>query len=287
MPTSPLIVIGMHRSGTSMLARLLREAGLFVGWRTQPDHDEARFFQALNNWALNQATSNWDAPERFDDLLANPAVRAAAIDYLTLSVGSPRSINFLGPRRYVRNRGLHAVAEPWGFKDPRSTFTLPLWLEVFPDARILHVTRHGVDVAESLRVREHSFLTDKISSYSAKRLRYRFVGARARISNGLSVLDLERGLSLWDGYVTRSKQHVQDLGDRALEFRYEDFLTSPREIGDQLLEFCGLIPQESAWLDSIDPSRAFAFGKRAELREFAKANESMLLSHGYTATGAT
>ena len=164
MSRYPLIVIGMHRSGTSLLARLLREAGLFLGWRLQPDHDEAKFFQGLNNWAMYQATADWDAPGRIDDLLDNARARAAAVDYLRLSVNSPRALEFLGPGRYLRTRGLDRLDAAWGFKDPRSTFTLPLWLDVFPDARVLHVTRHGVDVAQSLRVREEEFLTRRLAS---------------------------------------------------------------------------------------------------------------------------
>jgi hypothetical protein len=240
MASYPLIIIGMHRSGTSMLARLLREAGLFLGWRTQPAHDEAKFFQGLNNWANNQATADWDAPEGIDDLLANPIAFKAATDYLSLSVQSPRAVDFLGPARYVRTRGIGKLTEPWGFKDPRSTFTLPLWLEVFPNARVVHTTRHGMDVAESLRVREVAFLREQVDLYASKRLRYQFVAARSSFTKSLSVLDTERGLKLWDTYVTRASEHVGDLGDRALEFRYEDFLASPREVGERLLDFCGL-----------------------------------------------
>jgi hypothetical protein len=286
MTSYPLIIIGMHRSGTSMLARLLREAGLFLGWRTQPDHDEARFFQGLNNWAMRQATADWDAPGRVDDLLANPTAFMAATEYLELSAGSPRSIEFLGPARYLRSRRIVNLSEPWGFKDPRSTFTLPLWLEVFPDARVLHVTRHGVDVAESLRVREQAFIAKRVDSYAAKRRRYRVIAARALLSKGLSVLDVERGLGLWDAYVTRSSEHVHSLGERALEFRYEDFLQSPHDLSERLLDFCGLAvpPSASAWLDSVDPSRAFAFTQQPELVALASREQSVLARHGYAPT---
>lgn len=283
MTRFPLIIIGMHRSGTSMLARLLREAGLFLGWRTQPDHDEARFFQGLNNWAMHQATADWDAPGRIDDLLDNPTAQAAAVDYLRLSTQSPRAVTFLGPRRYLRTRGMAGLDEPWGFKDPRSTFTLPLWLEVFPEARVLHVTRHGLDVAESLRVREREFLARRVQTYQSKQRRYRYIAAHALLSKGLSVLDVERGLALWDDYVARSSAHVRQLGERALEFRYEDFLASPTEIGEQLLDFCGLTAPASsaAWLDSIDASRAFAFVAQPELVSLAQRHQDVLARHGY------
>ncbi len=283
MARYPLIIIGMHRSGTSMLARLLREAGMFLGWRTQPDHDEARFFQGLNIWALSHASADWDVPERFDDLLDNPSVRHAAVDYLRLSVQSPRAIEYLGPARYVRSRGLVGLDGPWGFKDPRSTFTLPLWLEVFPEARVLHVTRHGVDVAQSLRVREQEFLRRRLETYAARRRRHRVIAARALYSKSLSVLELDNGLSLWDSYVTRSSEHIRAVGARGMEFRYEDFLSSPREVAQRLLDFCGLTAPATGtpWLDSIDPSRAFAFTRDPELTDLARAHETVLARHGY------
>lgn len=284
MSSYPLIIIGMHRSGTSLLARLLREAGLFLGWRLQPDHDEAKFFQGLNVWAMSQATADWDAPGRIDDLLKNPLARSAAADYLRLSVDSPRVVEFLGPTRYLRHRGLDRLDTAWGFKDPRSTFVLPIWLELFPEARVLHVTRHGVDVAESLRVREEAFVQRRIESYSRRR-RYRYLPARALFSKGLSVLDPVRGLELWDDYVTRSHTHVESLGDRALEFRYEDFLASPVDIGNTLLEFCGLDAPASArvWLESIDPSRAFAYLDDPGLCDLAERHHEVLARHGYGA----
>ena len=38
----------------------------------------------------------------------------------------------------------------WGWKDPRTTITFPIWLQVFPKAKILHILRNGVDVAISI-----------------------------------------------------------------------------------------------------------------------------------------
>lgn len=35
-PNSPVIIAGMHRSGTTMITRMLEEAGLFVGKRKDP-----------------------------------------------------------------------------------------------------------------------------------------------------------------------------------------------------------------------------------------------------------
>ena len=45
----PILVIGMHRAGTSMIADLLRDLGVFMGWR-RDIYGEALFFQGLNDW---------------------------------------------------------------------------------------------------------------------------------------------------------------------------------------------------------------------------------------------
>ena len=59
---------------------------------------------------------------------------------------------FLGWKRYLAYRSLERFDQPWGWKDPRNVFTLPLWLRVFPEAKIIYIVRNGVDVAASLLV---------------------------------------------------------------------------------------------------------------------------------------
>lgn len=52
----------------------------------------------------------------------------------------------------------------WGFKDPRTVFTLPFWLEVLPDVQFIATFRHPHRVAKSLAHR------DKTSIESAYQL---------------------------------------------------------------------------------------------------------------------
>lgn len=47
----PVIIIGMHRSGTSLVARLLDVLGLFLGKYKDENH-EARLFISINDWFL-------------------------------------------------------------------------------------------------------------------------------------------------------------------------------------------------------------------------------------------
>ena len=69
---APIIFIGMHRSGTSMLGRLLESLGLFAGTRKDPNN-EAVFFQQINDWLLTQCGARWDMPGATQYLWENVA----------------------------------------------------------------------------------------------------------------------------------------------------------------------------------------------------------------------
>ena len=45
----------------------------------------------------------------------------------------------------------------WGWKEPRTTLFAISWLELFPDARFLHVIRNPLAVASSMQKRELGF----------------------------------------------------------------------------------------------------------------------------------
>jgi hypothetical protein len=48
---------------------------------------------------------------------------------------------------------------PWGWKDPRSSLTLPFWMGLLPDLKVVTCLRNSLEVAYSLRNREFSSLT--------------------------------------------------------------------------------------------------------------------------------
>jgi hypothetical protein len=278
----PVIIIGMHRSGTSMMSRFLTESGMFFGWRVGADFGEARYFQHLNQWALGQASARWSQPGGMDDMLADERAVEAISDFFARYSSGPRAYGFLGPVRLARHRSIQRINEPWGWKDPRTTFTLPLWAKVFPDARIVHVIRHGVDAASSLRTRERRYTKSMLGKYWKKRRRYRLQVPDVRYSEGWSVLDIDRGLALWDQYVTRSKEHVVAYGERAFEFRYEDMMADPGPIMEALFEFCQVdVPSGKSWDEAVEADRSLAYRNDDELVEVAERNAETLARHGY------
>ena len=80
---SPIIITGMHRSGTSLLAKLAKDLGLFAGTKLDPNC-ESIFFQQLNIWLLQLAGANWSNPIAFNILLNHRLLQGLrkAIEYL-------------------------------------------------------------------------------------------------------------------------------------------------------------------------------------------------------------
>ncbi|MBE9554562.1 MAG: sulfotransferase, partial [Proteobacteria bacterium] len=134
----PIIIMGMHRSGTSMVTRLMEQLGLFVGQETDTNN-ESLFFQALNDWILCQAGSTWDNPEPIRWLAEDVQGCDLIVEYLRSILKSRASNSYLGRWRHMRFGADFSCIGPWGWKDPRNTFTLPIWLRLFPDARVIHV----------------------------------------------------------------------------------------------------------------------------------------------------
>jgi hypothetical protein len=281
---TPVIIIGMHRSGTSMITRLLEAMGLFVGSQKHPISHEALFFVRSNEWLLRQSGGSWHDPGPIHRMLKNHAVRALAVDYLRCLLNSWQVYSFMGLGKYLRYRRLENMPFPWGWKDPRSTYTLPLWLEVFPDAKIIHMRRHGVDVANSLKIRQEKALHKFRRSVFKCQFR-RFLNPFAPSVLGLfHCRTLKDFLSLWDKYVWEADAHVRELKDRAMNLGYEDFLSDPPRHMEQLALFCGLkvTGRELERLCAqVDKERAYAYRTSPELRSFADTMTHSLKAHGY------
>jgi len=149
---APLVIIGMHRSGTSFLAKILSQCGLFMGKDRDGDDYESLLFMLANNNVLAHCYATWNRPFSAHLALQNEGVTNAlarsALQYI-----QSRRTRYLGTDSgNVEN--FADIHFPWGWKDPRNTFTLPVWNRIFPELKVIHILRHGVDVASSLFRRE-------------------------------------------------------------------------------------------------------------------------------------
>ncbi len=284
--SSPIIVIGMHRSGTSLVSRMLEATGLFLGHQKE-GNNESLFFLDIDRWLMSQSGASWENPAPIRYLLENREIRAMTVDYMRrYLIDSPRAISFLGWKEYLQHRALSNLPAPWGWKCPWTTFTLPLWLDVFPDAKVIHIYRHGVDVANSLRNRTLRALERNWARklyYRLKLLHWMRPKAGGFIS-GMRCATLEGGLSLWEEYVAEARAHVRELGARAVEVRYEDLLAEPVGRIGSLVEFCG-IPANPALLRKaaalVRKERAYAYRSSPELSSFARGVAERLQAQNY------
>ena len=126
-------IAGMHRSGTSMVARTLNLCGLYLGPAADtpppvPDNPEGHWensrFVALNEQVLARLHSGWDFPPRPPtDWIAHSdlsPLQDQAIELIQSFVGHPL----------------------WGWKDPRNSLTLPFWKHLMPDLKVIICLRH-------------------------------------------------------------------------------------------------------------------------------------------------
>jgi len=217
-------VLGMHRSGTSLLTRILKETGFYAGTPEElleaNNANEAGFWERfdavnLNEWILritpplpkpvSHPLTQWDEwqygiPVRENDLPESASLTLrASLDRLFESLQNP-------------------AQAPWVLKDPRMCLTLPLWRPWLTQAFPVLVTRGPVEVARSLQKRD-----------------------------GLS---FHHGLALWEAY-NRAAFHFT-TGHPRLVIRFEDLRRDPvRELGN-------LAARLQAWgfQNQLDPRTA-------------------------------
>ncbi|MDH3229143.1 MAG: sulfotransferase [Alphaproteobacteria bacterium] len=282
-PRPPVIVIGMHRSGTSVVFRVLERLGVFAGWRLEENY-ESRFFQRLNRWIMDQAGSRWDYPESIQELLSSPEARAMILDRLENSLSGVESMEYLGIRKWLRFRSPCHIPDQWGWKDPRNTFTLPFWLEMFPQARCIDVCRHGVDVAASLRARSAKDI-ERQRAASNSLARRGLASWLSGDSVGLArCRTLEGGFSLWLSYMNEAHRHATALQDRYCKVSYEVLLGNPESTLSEISRFCQLEATDESIAGAaalIRPSRRYAYRQSEELEAFAARQASDLAKFGY------
>ena len=144
-----VVVLGMHRSGTSAIAHALETMGVDLGGHLMPPaagNNEKGFFEDLEINAINI-----DLLKALgDDWNSLAPISASALHSEALAPLRLRAISVL------RSRLLDT--EVFGFKDPRTCRLLPFWQHVFShlqldDAYVIAL-RHPISVAHSLEQRD-------------------------------------------------------------------------------------------------------------------------------------
>ena len=262
----PVIIMGMHRSGTTMLSQLLERLGLFTGEKKDDDY-EALFFYKLNEWLLNQANASWDNPHNFSFI--SDIFKKRVIGVMGLHLRGFRRWEYLGFKRFLQYKDIRNLDFPWGWKDPRNTFTIDLWKEIFPDARILHIYRNPIDVAESLRKRE----VDAQGSFKSdwrKSVKECLLIGKVGYQGSLRLQNIYEGIQLWEEYTDKAFSLNREFKENILHIRYETFLENPETTLQHILEFIDMQVDKSSILAAaqmVKSDRKFAFIKDKGLIE--------------------
>lgn len=198
--TQPQIVcvLGMHRSGTSLVTRMLNLLGLYLGPQehlfiepaedNSKGHWEHREIVKLNDLILEQLGGAWEQPpplvSGWDTSPTLDSVKQQCRRLIQADFGN---------------------SDFWGWKDPRTCLTLPVWQQLLPAMQYVLCVRNPMDVAQSLQFR-----------------------------NGLSI---KHGSDLWFSHVSSALHHTATL-PRHIVF-YEDVMNDwPSELA-RLASFLG------------------------------------------------
>lgn len=129
---TPILILGMHRSGTSCLAGSLEDAGLYLGdVNTQAGFNkkgnrENRTAMELHEQVLERVGAAWNNPPA-----TNPVWTADETRHLNNIINS------------------FPTDRQWGLKDPRVLFMMEGW-RALTTPRFIGTFRHPAEVAASL-----------------------------------------------------------------------------------------------------------------------------------------
>tara|TARA_Y100000590_G_scaffold446920_1_gene581371 strand:+ start:17479 stop:18225 length:747 start_codon:yes stop_codon:yes gene_type:complete len=212
-----VIVVGMHRSGTSAVAGILHLNGISMGsdktFRPKPLPQNPKGF--YENYSFRKISDKILACSGYKVKSFNPVIP----EEVTVGKITGKMTNLIH-----LNESDHGK---WGWKDPRVCLTLHCWLDVLDsmnlinETRIVFVSRDGASVARSLTRRD-----------------------------GLST---EVGLRLWSAYNRRALNLLNPRSVQTFHFAYETLLAEPESLCGKLFRFLATDFDSSVIGTFIDP----------------------------------
>lgn len=232
-------IAGMHRSGTSMVANLLRLCGLRLG----PESDmlpaafdnpegfwENLHFKHLNDQILAALGGTYDAPPPLPD--------------------GWHEREILEPVREKAKAVLREITadEPAGWKDPRNSLTLPFWLSLLPRLKVIVCVRHPLHVARSERRRREQLYKQARAGMASLPLYVAGWKLYDRVAGALSVRpplvpSYQRCFALWKLYNQEILAHTGP--ETRLITHYDNYFIDPEAELRRVLNFLDMrVPEE-------------------------------------------
>lgn len=200
-----VVVLGMHKSGTTLVSQILHGSGIHMGdFDESVAYDQGGWFENEDFIALNRRLLSphlvptigirlqrmWRG--KADDVLAANRDSVAVLRSLPRSLPAGLEAEM---RALIASR--QAAHEDWGFKDPRTCLTYPLWARLLPEHRVVAVFR----------------------SYSD------FVRRNRKGRNALNPPRWWRALRSWTDYNDAMAESLERCSQPKLVIRYDDLMS--------------------------------------------------------------
>jgi hypothetical protein len=206
LKSSPIIIVGMHRSGTTLLVEILERCGVFMGEK-QTGNRESVFFQEINKEILDMMGANW----RCLDFLPGTTDLSSHFAWIRKKTRKQLEAELI-PCHFGQEL-LKSLKENflWGWKDPRNSLLLPIWHDIFPNARVIHIYRNGCNVSLSLLAREMKREKDS-PFFNADIIKKHY----------------KSNLELWKSYILRIRESIGKFKIN-YSIQYESLMGNPAE----------------------------------------------------------
>jgi len=201
-----VVVLGMHRSGSSMVAGVLNRLGVDMGrnfvrqsWSNPVGHFEDKDFVQLNKSILKEAGGSWHKPPTNEEIKV-------------------QKDNFKIPIKELIEKKTSLL---WGWKDPRNSLTIGLYLPYLNNPYFIVCHRGFQDIAKSLKRRNR--------------------------------IEFEKGIRLAEIYEERIEDFfITNLNLRRLDIVYEEMLTDRERILRNIVDFLGIQVSQKIYKNAQD-----------------------------------
>jgi len=210
---SPFFIIGSGRCGTTLLRRVLTSVeGIHIPPENWALHDLCwRFekYRMLEDWDTSvdiaaiahfESTQGWfkEIPEQFIRIAKKCPKKDQSIYWLLDSLY----------RYHSKLKDIQCTR--WGDKTPLNVNLLPYLIDIFPDAKFIHLLRDGVDVVHSWKKQGH---------YGD---------------------DVIKPAQRWYKSVTTANNFIEKYPDKFLQIRYENLVQNPQIVTEEVCNYLSI-----------------------------------------------
>ena len=235
----PIIITGMHRSGSSLITQILNKY-IYIGSKIDINY-ESIYFQRINRWLLSCNSCSWDNPSSFNYLNDNEL--DILISQLKNDINKKiPTLMYFGIRNIFYNKSFNNFKSIWGWKDPANVFTLYLWSKIFSNIKVINITRNPLDVAESLLNRQFKLTNiDKKSKYNnlLTSLIPLLSINKGNVYSSFKINNINDCLKLYKKYYDQMLLN-NDMFPEILNIRYEHLLSDSCNQLKIIYDFCDI-----------------------------------------------